>query len=99
MSEVQQQLQELKSHLDGEQVDREEERKLVDKVESLKEEFRELLAELRRKRMSQGGTVLSDDVRSVLIYLTISHSLFEIRLEKGPVNIYILCLTEVIRTV
>ena len=62
MSEVQQQLQELKSHLDGDQGNLEERQNLMDKVEALKEEFRELLGELRRKRMSHGGTVLSDDV-------------------------------------
>ena len=64
MAAVQQQLQDLKARLDTEDTERysEEERALVDRVEQLKEEFRELLAELRRKRIAQGSSVLSDDV-------------------------------------
>ncbi len=64
MAEVQQQLQNLKSRLDIENQAQfsDEEKALVDKVEQLKEEFRELLAELRRKRAAQGSSILSDDV-------------------------------------
>ena len=64
MTQVQVQLQDLKTKLDsgmGEQCS-EEEQALVDKVETLKEEFRELLAEIRHKRASQGSGTLSDDV-------------------------------------
>ena len=72
MAEVQQQLQDLKSKLDTESNEQysDEERALVNKVERLKEEFRDLLQELRRKRASDGSCVLSDDVGTVfyLIY-------------------------------
>ena len=63
MRDVQQQLQELKSRLDIEAQEQYsmEERNLVSKVEQLKEEFRELLTELRRKKTSD-GSVLSDEV-------------------------------------
>lgn len=67
MAAVQQQLQALKARLDTDETERfsEEERALVDRVEQLKEEFRELLAELRRRRIAQGSSVLSDDVRGL----------------------------------
>ena len=71
MAEVQQQLQDLKCRLDTDnhQQFSEEEQALVDKVEQLKEEFRELLAELRRKRAAQGSSILSDDV-GIVVYAT-----------------------------
>ena len=64
MAAVQQQLQDLKARLDTEDTERysDEEQALVDRVEQLKEEFRELLTELRRKRIAQGSSVHSDVV-------------------------------------
>ena len=66
MAAVQQQLQELKTRLDMEAQEQYsvEEHALVNKVEELKEEFRDLLAELRRKKASEGasGAMLSDEV-------------------------------------
>ncbi|KAK2169525.1 hypothetical protein LSH36_9g13032 [Paralvinella palmiformis] len=54
---VQHQLQELKSHLDAEtqQQYNVEEWQLTNKVLQLKEEFRELLTELRRKKVADGS--------------------------------------------
>jgi len=65
---VQHQLQELKSHLDAEtqQQYNVEEWQLTNKVLQLKEEFRELLTELRRKKVADGSAVLSDDVSIIL---------------------------------
>lgn len=61
MHDVQMQLQELKVKLDEEQgeVFAEDERQLVERVEALKQEFRDLLIELRRRKAAD---VLSDDV-------------------------------------
>ena len=64
MGEVQVQLQELKARLDEEAEERfsEDEEILVNRVEELREEFRELLIEMRRKRSVAGSGLLSDDV-------------------------------------
>ena len=61
MHDVQMQLQELKTRLDTERAEvfTEEERVLVERVKTLKQEFRDLLIELRRRRAAD---VLSDDV-------------------------------------
>ena len=61
MHDVQMQLQELKTRLDTERAEAftEEERALVERVETLKQEFHDLLIELRRRRAAD---VLSDDV-------------------------------------
>ena len=74
MADVQKQLQSLKSQLDTEnQLEySEEEERLTAKVEKLKGEFRELLAELRRQKAAQGSGVLSDDVSQLRIILFIS---------------------------
>ena len=69
---VQHQLQELKSHLDTETQEQYsmEEWQLTNKVMQLKEEFRELLTELRRKKLGDGSAVLSDDVSvDVLLFI------------------------------
>lgn len=66
---MQMQLQEVKSELDEDSSSEEYEVKrlaLNTKVEQLKEEFRELLIELRRKRASDGA-LLSDDVSQKLM--------------------------------
>ena len=61
MHDVQMQLQELKTRLDTERTEvfTEDERALVERVETLKQEFRDLLIELRRRRAAD---ILSDDV-------------------------------------
>ncbi len=61
MHDVQMQLQELKTQLDAEAeaVFAEEERHLTERVETLKQEFRDLLIELRRRKAAD---ILSDDV-------------------------------------
>ena len=61
MHDVQMQLQELKTRLDTERAEvfTEDERALVERVETLKQEFRDLLIELRRRRAAD---ILSDDV-------------------------------------
>ena len=63
MTEVQHQLQDLKSRLDTDSPEEysHEERALMNRVEELKEEFKELLAELRRKKAGEGA-IMSDDV-------------------------------------
>ena len=83
MTEVQHQLQDLKSRLDTDSPEEysHEERALMNRVEELKEEFKELLSELRRKKAGEGA-IMSDDVRRLsyvtwLIY-TIKHSLLHI---------------------
>ena len=72
MSSVQLQLQDLKMRIDFESQQQytEEEHALVNRVEQLKDEFRELLTELRRKRAAEGSCVISDDV-SLLTYSTV----------------------------
>ncbi|CAH1799165.1 unnamed protein product [Owenia fusiformis] len=62
IAEVQCQLQDLKARLDQEVASKysEEEELLVNKVESLKGEFRELISELRRKK-SGDGPLMSDE--------------------------------------
>ena len=64
MHAVQLELQDLKSRLDTSASERfsDEQQVLVTKVESLKEEFRDLLADLRRKKSAQGTAIMSDDV-------------------------------------
>ena len=70
ISEVQQELQELKARLDAEMAASSSssdeyvtaQHTLSLRVEQLKEEFRELLVELRRRKASDGA-LLSDDVR------------------------------------
>ena len=66
MHDVQMQLQELKLKLDMErsEIFADEERSLVEKVETLKQEFRDLLIELRRRKAAD---VLSDDVSICLL--------------------------------
>ena len=61
MHDVQMQLQELKTRLDADSAEifADDERALVEKVETLKQEFRDLLIELRRRRAAD---ILSDDV-------------------------------------
>ena len=63
MHAVQQELQELKSHLDAPSGDRfsADQQALVAKVGTLKLQFKELLAELRRKKAAN-RSALSDDV-------------------------------------
>ena len=62
LADVQHQLQQLKERLDEEVEARytHEEQMLMGRVEDLKEEFRELLTELRRKKAGDG--ILSEDV-------------------------------------
>ena len=61
---VQQELQDLKSRLDTSAAERynEDQQALVTKVESLKDEFKDLIVELRRKKSTQGATSMTDDV-------------------------------------
>ena len=66
MHSVQMQLQELKLELDTAQQElyQEEEHHLVERIENLKQEFRDYLIELRRRRAIQDGEQhMSDDVR------------------------------------
>ena len=72
MHDVQMQLQELKTRLDTERAEvfTEDERALVERVETLKQEFRDLLIELRRRRAAD---ILSDDVSvGVCVYIVLS---------------------------
>jgi hypothetical protein len=71
MQSVQQQLQELKAEVDSEEDSFEmEEHALTDKIEQLRDEFRELLIEMRRRRAHENANILSDDV-SILIAVSL----------------------------
>lgn len=64
MSEIQQHLQDLKTRLDV-SLDRKhpaDDGVIIQRIEELKGEFRELMSELRHRRMSEGSSMLSDEV-------------------------------------
>ena len=65
MAEVQQQLQAHKTQLDVAEQSKytDDHEALSEQIEQLRDEFRDLLIELRRRRAQQEGTgILSDDV-------------------------------------
>ena len=72
MLDVQQQLQDVKQQLDellkatNTGIQAAEYQLLQGRLEQLKEEFRDLLAELRRQKAAEGATLLSDDVSMFL---------------------------------